>query len=518
MSPHHSSRAAAMAGWAIAAACGHATAGMHQICFESEPENGQRTVIVGCMDDDSRGFCRVTGVSNAQATYAGAGGVSPAMPGQLFSYWRATGGTSPVTATVEFVDANRGQIKAIRSCTVHLGSQIAYRGPASRGAYLVGFSTDTSGLVMTGAWRAQFTASGQDIAVPGDFVAVSGGIETDKGAFAERSEWSPLGTWRSKSYTDNGTIPDTTVTHAIGLKIEGLLPKDEFALDAKQEPVLLRRGLESWIESVRVQSRSALTLPEVRPQARAMLPLTSARVALSGEFLGAAHHTNALTLRGQYASVSAPRMGKQMLRCVLVGSVCPPAVATGWRVETKDDTGNHPGHSSAGLLHLPLLLPIGGKHWEVRGKVVRAGSWRSTEPAADVGGLRGTHAVTAIGAEVFWQAFNPNPLLASNRLVKLQPRLDLGGASVAGRHGSIVTEATVDAYAMGIQLVPEGTPPAPPEPPIMRSTETVFLPWLCDAFAGLEGWRGCEARKVMKLGAICSAYPDLGERGLCDTP
>jgi hypothetical protein len=133
---------------------------------------------------------------------------------------------------------------------------------------------------------------------------------------------------------------------------------------------------------------------------------------------------------------------------------------TGWRVESKDHGNAHPGYISTEILEMPLTITVGSAVFEVRGKHVEATSGVAAHPAADASGLRGEYAVTGIGAAVDWRSHG----WAGNLLWKLEPRADLGGASVSSKDHFWASPATITGYALGIKLVPAGTPPEGREP------------------------------------------------------
>jgi hypothetical protein len=84
---------------------------------------------------------------------------------------------------------------------------------------------------------------------------------------------------------------------------------------------------------------------------------------------------------------------------------------------------------------------------------VQATSAVAAHPAVDVGGLRGEYALTGIGAAVDWRSHGPS----GNLLWKLEPRADLGGASVASKDHVFPSPATITGFALGIKLVRPGT-------------------------------------------------------------
>ncbi len=99
---------------------------------------------------------------------------------------------------------------------------------------------------------------------------------------------------------------------------------------------------------------------------------------------------------------------------------------------------------------------MGGKTFNVQARFVSAASGIAAHPAVDVSGLRGEYALTGIGAAVDWRRYdqNGNQTAAGNLLWKLEPRADLGGASVASKDHILSSPARITGYALGIKLVP----------------------------------------------------------------
>lgn len=493
------------AGLAWLAAWGGAQAQLHQICYEGPYDNGAPTVVVGCRDD-SGGSCKARAVNGVNPINPSGGYTWPATRNGTFSIFEGAPG---VAADVE-VEFTKGAVVQKRSCRT-LVSSLRGGGAAAPGHYLTGFSTDASGLVMTGVWRAHFSGSGVDVFVPSDLREISGGIATVPGAFAHRSVPTGYvaGGWANRSSTDALVTPSDTVVYAVGLKIEGVRKWDTVLWPSKN----VLRGLESLIELSEVTSAGVAT---ATPEALVNLPNGSGRVALAGGFLAKTSTSLAPAL---FATVSAPSLPLHLLRCVLVSVPCTLPNASGWRSEAKDDVGAHQGSVTASLWHLPATLDIGGKVWEVRNRVVRMPSALSTSPAAQVFGLQSGYAVTAIGAEVHWRAFSASPAVASSRLVQFEPLAGGADAAVAARHGSMQTSAQVEAYAMGIKLVPKGTPPDLEERPSFFSLGDKYSPaQLCRMFGGLNGWVGCKDEEPRILGGMCAGFPELQKFGVCEKP
>lgn len=520
-------------GLALAAACAGARAGLHQICYEGQPEVKKGVtyykMVVGC-SNELGGTCEI----RARPT---SGGIFTRDPLAInaayvqstgsFEHWQWKGPVGTLTYDIVFKDALGGPL-ATRACAVSIGQGHAHGYRPSEPAVLTGFSTDSSGLVTTGVWRNRAAYIGEvaQVMLPGGFAAVGGGVQTADGAFVAHSRRTSDGRgWQVASYTDAvGTaqeIPATTSAIAIGMQVSGLHlddQRDPYRKDAFGNPLLIP-GLLSLIGS---HGGSSAPTPQAFPVAVATPPIIFGVVGLGGEFSARADRTNSPTGRGQYGMGSAPQLARPLLNCVLVGVPCrlQKPVASAWRAESTDDVGNHPGHIGTNFLTLPLTLEAGGQTWEVRGAVVRAAVPAGSAPAGSVAGLRGTYALTGVGAEVQWRAFNgaQMPKTVSTRLAVLEPRAELGGGSAATRQGSVVTPAALDVYGLGIRLVKPGTEPEGIERPPLSIKERVWLPWLCQAVEGLGEWSGCKAEKSVRLDTLCSSFPDLPDHGICIKP
>ena len=97
---------------------------------------------------------------------------------------------------------------------------------------------------------------------------------------------------------------------------------------------------------------------------------------------------------------------------------------------------------------------VGGLTYRVVSTYRSATSAIAAHPAVDVAGPKGC-ALTGIGASVAWRGppFTTKPL-PGNLIWKLQPRPDLGGATVASKDHGINSPASITGYALGIKLVP----------------------------------------------------------------
>jgi hypothetical protein len=331
------------------------------------------------------------------------------------------------------------------------------RGYASPGAVLTGFSTDVSGLVTTGVWRLQATTDSPwrrlTVQAPGDFVSVGGGatgVEVPNGAVIIESMRTVTypgdeRSWRASTTEAGGAAQlHRTTAYVIGMHIEGLSTSSLAAL---------------------LQSSTATSFPTIAALSSTQVAqsVIGGSAVLSGGLQAWADSSNAINMIGQFATASAPQLGKTFrclptatgfLKCTIVLS------PTGWRVESKDHVIAHPGWINVQMLALPLTLTVNGVAWEVRSGYVSASSAVVAHPAVDVSGLRGDYALTGIGASVDWKRFDAsgNQVAAGNLLWKLEPRADLGGASVASKDHVIASPASITGYALGIKLVPPGTP------------------------------------------------------------
>lgn len=450
-------------GVALAFACASASAGMHQICYEGLPEykSGQWTPngIFGC-NSDGDGYCTISPVST--------GFISRSNPYPLnsfvqsagtFRYFDFSSSAGTFTAKVEFFDGNSVK-RAERMCTVNArGVYASERGHATSGAVLTGFSTDASGLATSGVWRllapAMSTFNRISVQAPSDFVAVGGGAmgtNTPSGAMiTESTRYASYGgdqrSWKARTTEAGGAAQShRTTAYVIGLHIEGIAARD-------LAPLLIHA--------------SGTTAPTTvgHPVGQATQPILGGSAVISGGFEAFASGGTPLgSLLGQLATVSAPLISQffsctegfgGFMRCRLVTGM------TGWRAESKDHVIAGPGWINTQMLALPLTINVGGTTFEVHTRHVTATSAVAAHPAADVGGLRGDFALTGVGATVDWRRFDQfgNQTAAGNLLWKLEPRADIGGASVASKDHIISSPASITAHAIGIRLVIPGSLP-----------------------------------------------------------
>lgn len=451
--------------WIAAAAatlaCTTAGAGMHQICFEGprQSQSGQvvYTGIFGCAQD-APGTCTITPFNPYTPSNWGFSPRIPPTPlnqsvtsAGTFAYFNLNHALTQYTAKVEYFDTNAVKIGE-RLCTVNVVYGNAPPvGSATAGAVLTGFSTDVSGQVTTGVWKLEspleMRNSTVTLKLPADFIVVGGGamgVEGPNGAVIVRSMRSPSDprVWEART-SDAGGLAQLhkTTAYAIGMRIEGVSAA----------------RLESLIGKVRVTSAGILAWPSTQ-----VSTAISGAPVLSGGIAASADISNAPTdLLGQYATATAPVIGT-VRRCSTGIRKCFDVQApTGWHVESKDHIVAHPGNVQVELLSMPPTLTLAnGTTWEVRSGFVTATSPRVAHPAIDIAGLRGQYALTGVGAIADWLRFDllSGQSTFGNLLWKLEPRADLGGASLASKDHILSSPAALIGYALGIQLVPPGSP------------------------------------------------------------
>lgn len=443
-----------LGGLAMAALTSAVSAGQHYICYEGELQQSLPTGVFGCYDD-SGGSCQI---SPQGAGFTLVGTQLPGGPAGNFRIYQFPN-AGPFGADIHFFDS-AGQFIVTRSCVINVKDFYAYgvRGPASPGAQLAGFTTDASGLVTTGVWKLVASSESSwrqlSVQVPADFVAVGGGamgVENPYGALVAESYQSDTinvvgnGDWRRWTARTSDlwvANPHRTTVYAIGMRIAGLAARD-------------------LIPMLRVVNQDSYPAITAHPANQVSFP-TSWQweyVFLSGGAVARADSSNSANELGQFLTETAPiiEWGTPAW-CPSDGPQCYEPMVNGWRVESKDHLVSHPGKVHTALLALPPKITVAGTTYQVVGGYVSAASGVAAHPAVDVSGLRGEFALTGIGASVDWRRYDSsgNQVAMGNLLWKLEPRPDLGGASVGSKDHALSSPASITGYALGIKLV---TPP-----------------------------------------------------------
>jgi hypothetical protein len=414
---------AAGLGLAISMASGSAFAGgYHQICYQGpNTSTGALTAIFGCRADNPNLTCSV-GLSGGTAI------LGPA--GLLKQVTLPSSGSFNTVMT--FSDG------MTRPCTVSVVAGGGVQTP------LVGYTTDLSGLLMTGVWtqRSNQLASQvkQIISVPWDFVVVGGGVVGNEGppgalvGFSLPEGDAAMRQWWVETQDDIYPEPHDNDAYAIGLKIEGL---GSAAL------------------------RSLITLTSVWSDQAAVVssPTATASTANGTVPLGGGAYSGGPWGGGQYLTQSFPN---------LLQNFCFPAceqtyTITGWTGTSKDHGVSVPGALEARLIAITGQFSVGSSTWHVVTSVSTATSGEASHPSIVVAGTPGEYALTSIGAYVDWQDYGS----FGNLIWKLLPRPDIAGVEVASKDHGFVSPGTITGYAIGVKLVPGPFPTAPP-PPVLR--------------------------------------------------
>ncbi|HUL65799.1 MAG TPA: hypothetical protein VLW55_14380 [Burkholderiaceae bacterium] len=437
-----------VAGIAAAFACASAGAAMHQICYEGPLRNGGETGIWGCTVDGG-GYCTMTPLSSNMFYLANsAPGVQT--PGYFWHYDLQTNGVQNFAAKFEFFDTNNVKIGE-RQCTISAGwLAVGVYGGATSGSVLTGFSTDQSGLVTTGVWRAATSSqqhwNSEYVTTPADFVAVGGGamgVETPVGALINgaapakllgNSDYRSWQVWTSEG--GNTTQLHVTTGYVIGLHIEGIAAQN----------------LANLIKNTSAVSSSTSS---ANPSATAT-PSTAGMVVIGGGTQAYAPTHAIGTGLGQFLTASAP-VANSIYQCYMSqanGFFCT-TVASGWYGESKDHMISDPGFVMVQVLAMPSSLTVGGTTYQVASRLISGTSIKDEHPSVDVSGLRGDYALTSVGAVANWHTFPAQ----GNLLWHVEPREDLGGASVASKDHVVVDSTTITGYALGIKLYVPASPP-----------------------------------------------------------
>ena len=428
-----------------------AHAAQHQICYETPLVNGALTGVYAC-NEDAGGSCNIQPLSAGMTL---TGQWLPNMPAGTYASYRFQSAGATFKALISFTSATG--VLTQRVCEINaVGFNFGNPGYASTGAVLTGFMTDASGLLSTAVWRLESTtissSSRQTLRLPADFVAVGGGAlgtETPYGALVvESRQPDALGgasiacdwrCWTSRTSELGISDPHLATTYAIGMRITGLPARD---LKAQ-----LRVHFPTTTPLMAKVASNEVTLPIGKL-------LGGATVPLSGSVYARADASNSLTLLGQFVTSTAPTLKESTLGCTARGDCKRGMPAVGWRVESTDHIYYHPGYADAAILGLPPTLTVQGRVWRLRASSATAISRVEQHPAVDVTGLPQGYALTGIGARVDWccQTLEYTDKPVGNLLWKLEPRMDLRGASVASKDHLYSNPATITGYALGVTL------------------------------------------------------------------
>lgn len=494
---HKRFRAASVA--ALLALCAAtASAGRHHICYEGKPRLDAkmgwiRTAIFACADDAvpgggctiGRGDPNIATLQNLP--YPNQTEIDVPVERAIFDFVRAANSTFAVDITFS------SQPSTTVTCEVTATSYSGLTSGAADGV-LTGFSTDESGRVTTGVWRSKYGTA----KVPGEFVVTGGGVTAASG-MTIRSAGPVTGVadadrlWQVATHDDQLRSPREQAVDVIGLRIRGMKRAD------------LATALR-----VDQQVSTAAFDPQV-----AAGPSQPGFVAVGGGF-----HANVADFR---ATVSAPVVPSKFLSCLILLQPCLQPSVEAWRSEaTANGVNSRADTVLARVISLPPVIETQDKNgsvqrWEVRSRVVHATSLPGPGAAVGVGGLRGSHALTAVGAEVDWRPFaRVNPQALGNRLVTLAPDAAAGGSRATSTATATTDPATVSAWAVGVKLVPEGTPPEVLERP--KADMPLDVSWLCTSFPDIDGRTSlCKLKgQVLKLGDVCQQFQsELHPFGLC---
>lgn len=203
-----------------------AGAGNHQICYQKPPARSSRSITArfACRTDGSTApGCTVTGVKPA-ASFTRVG--SPSTTSDEAEVIFAGPGT--YTGSFHFSDGTN------RTCTLEIPPVAAFSsGQGSQDLLVTAFTTDVSGLVTTGVWKATSLPGDpawQQVVVPPDFVAVGGGGEGAEGLLLlDSRHWEgnispsdPQQSWVAWAQSNVPPQASPVTGYAIGLKIEGI--------------------------------------------------------------------------------------------------------------------------------------------------------------------------------------------------------------------------------------------------------------------------------------------------------
>jgi hypothetical protein len=428
-----------------------AWAGDHQICYQIPPLPGWHTVA-------ARFLCRTDGTNlpGCQVNSVVAAPGSPQIAS--FSFVNQTGTGAEAEATFSGAGTYIGTFtfadNTVRNCTVEIPATYTLAPNPNTGyqnRFLIGYSTDASGLVMTGIWQANSYPADpafQTVVVPPDFIAVGGGAEgaeLPSGVLVTSSIHDTSGGQGNPQFWSTGVhsnVPAQTgsaLAWGIGLKIQGI--NNATLRQMVQFPLALS---------------SSAAHPSVTETANITYPQTTA--AIGGGVLA----DQAASPFGQYVTESAPQVYQQ---CYSNGTF--EQLVSGWTAASKDHINPSPWWVTAQMTAVPKVLTINGSTFHVETWVSNASSDVLAHPDVAVG-LPDGYSLTSVGAFVNWQT---SPSAAGNLLWRLKPRPDLNGAEAASKDQMFSSPASITAYAIGMKLVAGNIPPLCqrlPPPPILH--------------------------------------------------
>jgi hypothetical protein len=426
-----------------------AWAGNHQICYQLPPLAGFRTIA-------ARFLCRTDG-ANAAGCQITSVQADPASP-PVASF--ATLNQFPASAEAEATFSGPGKYigtfqftdGTVRSCTVEVpAGAVLTPNQGSQLRTLIGFTTDVSGLVMTGVWQATSAPADQafqQVVVPPDFVAVGGGAEGTEfpdGTLvtSSRHAWTSGPQWWSSGAHSNGPALSQlqispVIAWGIGLKIQGI------PISTLSQIVYFLETPSSGSEAHPTVTQNLLPT-DLYPQTTATAQGQAPDTAISGGVLA----MQASSPNGQYATASQPLVATQ---CYINGT-CEQEVR-GWVAASKDHLNPSPWWVVAQITTLPKVLTINGSTFHVETWVSQATSAQLAHPSASVG-LPGDFALTGVGAFVDWQT---SPSAGGNMLWRLKPRSDINGVEAASKDQWFSSPAAITAFAIGMKLVPGPVP------------------------------------------------------------
>jgi hypothetical protein len=402
-------------------------AGNHQVCYQGPNYNSQPTFVVQCRSDIPNVSCSISASAASSGLF-----VPPAGASTVRTYQGSVG--TSYTASIAFSDGTQ------RSCTTSLAGY-GYYGPAyaNSGAtvpQLTGYTTDESGLLMTGIWSSR-TQNPQrvqknTVAVPRDFVLVGGGAlgaEYPSGALI--STMVPAGDLEKRQWwvvTEDALTPQPhdNETYVIGMKIEGV---SAYTL----------RNLVVWTSGSSTQ--------EAHPHGEVLPP--SGFEAVLG---GGARSFTPYPYTGQFLTASSAIPA--IYGFCWNGFCGESSGATGWAVESKDHGISAPGFVTPYISSMPTSIqvwtPAGTRTFRVEtfGRGVVSGV--AAHPSIVVAGRSGEFALTGVGAYVDWR----NHGWAGNLLWKVVPRADVAGVEASSKDHAYSSPATITGYVVGVKLVP----------------------------------------------------------------